>query len=238
MNCIFKYSPVDFGTINNFQYDPPSTNCHAKVKSEIFEYNEANKTNTIGGKLQAFSSAHVGFVLGINVSINVSAAGPSDGNWLPDQHPTQRHNINLKKREYITLWSSHRHVIPVPVDLSCCPSQLWWIRPVTPLCFGSKAPSAQMLLISPEGGSPSGHYETGQPQRVKCCLHCWKRMQLWLHCDLWDLWKDRWNFAALVTAWASAREPAMQQKMRSWTLMTLLMVLDDTYSLKRKMKKV
>lgn len=57
-----------------------------------------------------------------------------------------------------------------------------------------------------------------------------------MYYDLWDLWKERWNFAALVTAWASAREPAMQQKMRSWTLITLLMVLDDTYSLRRKMR--
>lgn len=48
------------------------------------------------------------------------------------------------------------------------------------------------------------------------------------------LWNESWNFAALVTAWASASEPDMQQKIRSCTWTTLLMVLDDTYSLRRE----
>lgn len=48
------------------------------------------------------------------------------------------------------------------------------------------------------------------------------------------LWNESWNFAALVTAWASASEPDIQQKIRSCTWTTLLMVFDDTYSLRRE----
>lgn len=56
--------------------------------------------------------------------------------------------------------------------------------------------------------------------------------------SLVHLWNDSWNFAALVTAWASASEPDIQQKIRSCTWTTLLMVFDETYSLRRWNKGV
>ena len=40
--------------------------------------------STIGGKLQARFSAHVGFIFGVDVTVDVSAAWTPDGDWLPD----------------------------------------------------------------------------------------------------------------------------------------------------------
>lgn len=63
------------------------------------------KIPTVDGELKTLLSAHVGFVFGVDVAVDVSAAGAADGHGLTDQHPAQRHHVHLQNHgEHV--WAS------------------------------------------------------------------------------------------------------------------------------------